>query len=100
MMTNLRQRHVNLVIALIMLHLAAFSQDKKYVKKNLSWLPDSTVNASHTIQPAPPYWDMKSTAMPQGIMCRKEYQLEKKVGMAIKIRLGSYQESHRLEYGK
>ena len=97
---NIRQRRAILVIALIMLHLAAFSQDKKYVKKNLSWLPDSTVNASQTVLPAPPSWDMKSMAMPQGIMCRKEYQLEKKVGMAIKIRLGSYQEAHRLEYGK
>ena len=97
---NMRQRRVNLVIALIVLHLAAFSQDKKYVKKNLSWLPDSTVNAKSSRPLAQPSWDMKSLAMPQGFMCKKEYQLEKKVGLPIKIRLGSYQEAHRIEYGK
>ena len=97
---NGNERHAILVIALILLHLAAFSQDKKYVKKKLSWSPDSTFQPVKQAASASPLWSIKDLAMPQGFICRKEYQLEKKVGIPIKVRLGTYQEAHRLEYGQ
>ena len=35
-----------------------------------------------------------------GFFCRQEYKLEKMTRVPIKIRLGTYQEARRLEYGK
>ena len=101
---NIRQRRAILVIALILLHLAAFTQDKKYVKKNLIWHSDSVNNVviqlpqQPTSPPVKPF--MESVVAHQGFMCRKEYKLEKSIGLPIKIRLGTYEEAHRLEYGK
>jgi hypothetical protein len=103
-MMNIRQRRAILVIALILLHLAAFTQDKKYVKKNLTWHSDSVINVSiqlpqqPTSPPVKPF--MESVVAHQGFMCKKEYQLEKITRFPIKVRLGTYEESHRLEYGK
>ncbi len=49
---NTAQRCSVLVIALILLHLAAFSQEKKYVKKNLVWQPKAP-KAVSSPQPSP-----------------------------------------------
>ena len=106
---NTAQRCSVLVIALILLHLAAFSQEKKYVKKNLVWQPKA-IKAVPSAQPSPstlplnptptstPYlWVFQSR---EGFFCRQEYKLEKWTGMPIKFRLGTYELAHKQEYGK
>lgn len=104
---KLVQRCVNLVIALILLHLAAFSQDQKYVKKNLAFR-DSTLKpaiAQLPMKPLPYSFTATSILQPPtwretGFFCRQEYKLEKAARIPVKIRLGTYDVAHRLEYGK
>lgn len=99
------QRCSILVIALILLHLTGFSQEQKYVKKNLTWNPnkgkDSTYQSKPVTTSTPktsPYFLLQP--MPAGFFCVQEYKLEKWTGIPIKFRLGTYEVAHRLEYGK
>jgi hypothetical protein len=99
------QRSSILVIALILLHLAGFSQEKKYVKKNLTWTQNKVADTLYTPKPQPqsiprssPYFLLQS--MPAGFFCVQEYKLEKWTGLPIKFRLGTYDVAHRLEYGR
>jgi hypothetical protein len=101
---NTMQRYPLLVIALILLHLAGFSQEKKYVKKNLTWVPNKGIDSTYTVNPArnPPaksFPDKMMAKMPSGFFCVQEYKLEKWTRLPIKIRLGSYEVAHRQEYG-
>lgn len=99
------QRCSILVIALILLHLAGFSQEKKYVKKNLTWVQNKAVDTTYRPKPQPqsipkasPYLLLQT--MPSGFFCVQEYKLEKWTGLPIKFRLGTYEVAHRLEYGR
>ena len=99
------QRRSILLIALILLHLAGFSQEKKYVKKNLTWNQNKVADTLYTPRPqtqstprSSPYLLLQS--MPAGFFCVQEYKLEKWTGLPIKFRLGTYEVAHRLEYGR
>lgn len=99
------QRCSILLIALILLHLAGFSQEKKYVKKNLTWDQNKGVDTLYKPKPLPqttpkasPYLLLQT--MPAGFFCVQEYKLEKWTGLPIKFRLGTYEVAHRQEYGK
>lgn len=102
---NPAQRCPILVIALILLHLAGFSQEKKYVKKNLTWRAEKAVSDISTLpkskaphpKPSPSFLQQ---TMPSGFFCIQEYKLEKWAGLPIKFRLGTYEVAHRQEYGK
>lgn len=102
---NPAQRCPILVIALILLHLTGFSQEKKYVKKNLTWQAEKAVsgisvppkNQRPNPKPSPSFPQQN---MPSGFFCKQEYKLEKWAGLPIKFRLGTYEVAHRLEYGK
>jgi hypothetical protein len=89
-----------LVGTLILLHLAGFSQDRKPGKDSLfrrfsplleSRLLESGLSKSRL---------SKSGGISMGFFCRQEYKLEKMTRVPIRIRLGTYQEARRLEYGK
>ena len=90
------QRRYVIVIALILLHLAAFSQEKKYVKKTLTPPLDSTQLSKSRLLQSPL---LQSPGASMGFFCRQEYKMEKIARVPIKIRLGTYQEAQRLEYG-
>ena len=99
------QRCSILVIALILLHLAGFSQDQKYVKKNLTWTQNPGTDTLYKPKPqaqatpkASPYLLLQT--MPAGFFCVQEYKLEKWTGLPIKFRLGTYEVAHRQEYGR
>ena len=99
------QRCSILVIALILLHLTGFSQEQKYVKKNLTWTQKPGTDTLYMPKPeaqntpkASPNLLMQS--MPAGFFCIQEYKLEKWTGLPIKFRLGTYEVAHRLEYGR
>jgi hypothetical protein len=99
------QRCSILLIALILLHLAGFSQEKKYVKKNLTWVAEKGLDTLFKRQPNPPPPPKASPyllvqTMPAGFFCIQEYKLEKWTGLPIKFRLGTYEVAHRLEYGR
>ena len=110
-MKNGFQRYPILVIALILLHLAAFTQENKFVKKNLVYQPKQEKKPAATPAISNPFaietpmrisFTNSNYQIPihQGIICRKEYAFEKKTGLPLKLRLGTYEEAHRLEYGK
>jgi len=99
------QRCSILLIALILLHLAGYSQEKKYVKKNLTWTQNKVADTLYKSKPqaqttpkASPYFLLHT--MPAGFFCVQEYKLEKWTGLPIKFRLGTYEVAHKLEYGR
>jgi hypothetical protein len=102
------QRCAILVIALILLHQAVFSQDQKYVKKNLAFRDSTSKPAISQLpleQPLRYSFTASSNLQPStwretGFFCRQEYKLEKAARIPVKIRLGTYDVAHRLEYGK
>ena len=96
------QRRSVLVIALILLHLAAFTQEKIYVKKSLTPPADSTSLSKLALLQSPLLQSppLQSPAKNMGFFCRQEYKMEKIARVPIKIRLGTYQEARRLEYGR
>ncbi|HSF46461.1 MAG TPA: hypothetical protein VLA58_10645, partial [Chitinophagaceae bacterium] len=77
------QRFSILLISLILLHLAAFSQEQKIVKI----ISDRA--AFDSTKGSPKYISLNLMAyqfeVKQGIMCRKEYQLEKKTGIPLRV---------------
>jgi hypothetical protein len=93
------QRFPLLLISLILLHLAAFSQEKKFVKK-FSYPP-----VTDTLKPQPSVSGKYISLNPvsyqfetrQGIICRKEYQFEMKTKIPLRLRLGSLDYVDRLE---
>jgi hypothetical protein len=94
------QRTSFLLVALILLHLTAVSQVKKNIK-NFSVFPVSDsiqvatpklANTYPSLHPVAYQFDNKL-----GIICRKEYQLEKKTGIPFRLRLGSLEYVNRME---
>jgi hypothetical protein len=84
-----------LVIALILLNLTAFAQEKNIVKKNSSLLAlDSLSTPKAGVSLNPLYYQF---TVQQGVICRKEYQLEKRTGLPLRFRLGSLAYVDRLE---
>jgi hypothetical protein len=84
-----------LVGTLILLHLAGFSQDRKpgtdSLFRRFSPLLERPLSKSRISM---------SGGISMGFFCRQEYKLEKMTRVPIRIRLGTYQEARRLEYGK
>jgi len=76
-----------LLIVLILLHLAAFSQEKKFVKKNYPPPVSDSLPGQKPIVPLNPLYYQFS--LQQGLICRKEYQLAKRIGFPFRFRLGS-----------
>lgn len=89
------QRFLILLISLILLQLAAFSQEQKNVKKNFEPAVFDSVKVPAkyiSLNPAAYQFEIR-----QGIICRKEYQFEKKTGLPIRLRLGSLEYVNRME---
>jgi len=89
------QRFSILLISLILLHLAGFSQEQNSVKKI------SEKAAFDTAKVPPKYISLNPIAyqfeVKQGIICRKEYQFERKTGIPIRLRLGNLEYVDRME---
>ncbi len=93
------QRFFILLISLILLHLTGISQEQKNVKKILYRpqtdslrLPSAPAGKYISLNPMAYQFELK-----QGIICRKEYQLEKKSGIPLRLRLGSLDYVDRME---
>ena len=87
--------------ALILLHLSGFSQDRKKFTDSL-FRRDSPLLESRLLESGLSKSRLSKSGGvgTMGFFCRQEYKLEKMTRVPIRIRLGTYQEARRLEYGK